>query len=56
MDNKFIENFKSEELEERLEFGKWRLRPSTIEAPIETEDGWVEGKFYGGKLTINFEE
>lgn len=51
MDKNFVENFKSEELEERLEFGKWT--PTSEETMIPDEDGWYQTA-YGVTYTIPF--
>lgn len=47
MDNNFVENFKSEELEERLEFAKWNATADIGTVPIEGQDGiWIEGSYF----------
>lgn len=54
MDNNFVENFKSEELEERLEFAKWSVEPDVQKAPIESGGVLIDGTWVGGTIIIPF--
>lgn len=51
MENNFVENFKSEELEERLEFGSWSAYSETTGC-VDSKGNYVD--VHGATYTITF--